>query len=123
MAIELVAPEAMAMVPVVQPRSDQVSSEFNAESSYYYSPVVVPYVYGPMALLVTATVAPQSPKACIFDPYPPQYVNLLVSSRVSERVEKRSKSVPKRLSEPSTQDTRRMEYGSKVGVAEGLILL
>ena len=58
----------MAMVPVVQSRSDQVSSEFNAESSYYYSPVVVPYVYGPMALLVTATVAPQSPKASIFDP-------------------------------------------------------
>ena len=68
MAIELVAPEAMAMVPVVQPRSDQVSNEFNAESSYYYSPVVVPYIYGPIALLMTAAVAPQLPKASIFDP-------------------------------------------------------
>ena len=61
----LVPPEAIPNTPDEQPKLDQEASEFNAENSYYYSRE---YPSDPMALLLTATVGPQLPKAAIVDP-------------------------------------------------------
>ena len=64
MVTELVEPEFTENKPDEQAKPDQ-EIDVNAENSYYYSELVL---YVPMALLETAAVGPQLPKALKLDP-------------------------------------------------------